>query len=339
MLKKEVVIGKVYVAKVSNNLTEVRITHEGTKGYTAVNLKTNKEIHIKSAAKLRREVGAKVKFLDVNEIAKELGGIKMEKLLEAIKKTGLKGRMIADRRVWNDDEVEQIEAALFEEVDAALDGLEKDIAKVEAKTSPLTESQKFLITYGYPEAVAKGFAFPDAVANDHGWRSGGVSVTSMSGVEWASRVKQSIAKDEARALQAKAEKAKRESDAEAAEAPARGIEVTSVGPMKTTATGIEIKPVKAKTLLYGFAGTAVIRWMGGNGFNVDEARKALASYDIILNDATLKIQLKAGSLGGDCGGRGEAATLTDEQGMIIKRAAGKIVEVSADKPRAKGKKK
>ena len=66
MKKNEVVVGKRYVTKISGRLTvvEIKSTREvrgygaGRKTLTrwfAINLKTNREIEIKSAAKLHRE--------------------------------------------------------------------------------------------------------------------------------------------------------------------------------------------------------------------------------------------------------------------------------------------
>lgn len=62
MLKKDVKIGGVYVAKVSNKLTQVRIdsadesARDGRTKWWATNLRTGRAIRIHSAAKLRREV-------------------------------------------------------------------------------------------------------------------------------------------------------------------------------------------------------------------------------------------------------------------------------------------
>lgn len=65
MIKDQIEIGKVYIAKVSGRLCRVRVTsitkREGygrtkaTTRYDATNLETGREITIKSAAKLRRE--------------------------------------------------------------------------------------------------------------------------------------------------------------------------------------------------------------------------------------------------------------------------------------------
>jgi hypothetical protein len=55
--KAEVQIGKVYVAKVSNKLTKVRLDLECQYGgWLATNLATQRQVRIRSAAKLRREV-------------------------------------------------------------------------------------------------------------------------------------------------------------------------------------------------------------------------------------------------------------------------------------------
>lgn len=67
MLKKDVVIGAVYIAKISGNLVEVEILSTMIqRGYgpnskdrthwLAKNLKTGRGVTIKSAAKLRRKV-------------------------------------------------------------------------------------------------------------------------------------------------------------------------------------------------------------------------------------------------------------------------------------------
>lgn len=59
MKKRDVKIGATYVAKVSDRLTEVRITGESPHGgWDAVNAKTNRTVRIKSAQRLRRRVDA-----------------------------------------------------------------------------------------------------------------------------------------------------------------------------------------------------------------------------------------------------------------------------------------
>lgn len=58
MKKKDVVIGGEYVAKVSGKLTTVRIKSEryGGSGWIGVNVKTGREVRIRTAARLRNEV-------------------------------------------------------------------------------------------------------------------------------------------------------------------------------------------------------------------------------------------------------------------------------------------
>jgi SPP1 gp7 family putative phage head morphogenesis protein len=61
--------------------------------------------------------------------------------------------------------------------------------------------------------------------------------------------------------------------------------------------------------LWGLQPTAVVRWMGKEGWSFEDAKKALAASDVSIADATLKIQLRAGKTGE----RGDPATLTAEQ--------------------------
>lgn len=62
MLKKQINIGsvyvaKIYVAKISGRLVRVQINSVSNYGgWNATNLDTNRQIRIKSAAKLRKEV-------------------------------------------------------------------------------------------------------------------------------------------------------------------------------------------------------------------------------------------------------------------------------------------
>ena len=59
MKKRDVRIGAPYVAKVSDRLTEVRITSENAHGgWDGINTTTNRKVRIKSAQKLRRRVDA-----------------------------------------------------------------------------------------------------------------------------------------------------------------------------------------------------------------------------------------------------------------------------------------
>lgn len=64
MKNSEVVIGGVFVAKISNKLVRVRIDREisrvglrtSRKGWQATNLTTGRQVMIKSGAKLRRRI-------------------------------------------------------------------------------------------------------------------------------------------------------------------------------------------------------------------------------------------------------------------------------------------
>lgn len=57
MKKKDVEVGKVYVAKVSGQLTHVRLTGESPYGgWDAVNIETKRAVRIKTAARLRYDV-------------------------------------------------------------------------------------------------------------------------------------------------------------------------------------------------------------------------------------------------------------------------------------------
>ena len=60
MLKRDVVVGKKYIAKISNKLTVVRIDRESPYGgWNATNTVTGREVRIRSAGKLRAEVRVK----------------------------------------------------------------------------------------------------------------------------------------------------------------------------------------------------------------------------------------------------------------------------------------
>jgi len=60
MLDKDVNIGEVYTCKISNRVVLVRVTRSALrcKGWMACNLRTNREIHIKTAGRLRHHVPA-----------------------------------------------------------------------------------------------------------------------------------------------------------------------------------------------------------------------------------------------------------------------------------------
>ena len=79
------------------------------------------------------------------------------------------------------------------------------------------------------------------------------------------------------------------------------------------------KPVRAKA--FGYSVTAVLRWMGANGWHnrFEDAMIAICtiSDNYEISDVTIRLQLKAGLEGK----RGAAAPLTDAQGRALERAA------------------
>lgn len=58
MKKSEVTVGHIYRVRVSGQIVPVQLVRENAfkKGWTGLNLNTNREIHIKTAARLRSEV-------------------------------------------------------------------------------------------------------------------------------------------------------------------------------------------------------------------------------------------------------------------------------------------
>ncbi len=66
-----------------------------------------------------------------------------------------------------------------------------------------------------------------------------------------------------------------------------------------------------KGSLYGYTGTAIVRWFGANGVSVDDAKSRIKALGFDLSDSTVKIQHRAG-LKGDMS-RGELPVMTDEQ--------------------------
>lgn len=71
--------------------------------------------------------------------------------------------------------------------------------------------------------------------------------------------------------------------------------------------------------LFGYPVTAVFRWMGKQGWSVDDAMKAAAYYNIACSPSTVKIQVKAGAKGE----RGEPAELSSNQVKELKKVTGK----------------
>jgi len=60
MKKKDVKLGKTYMVKVSGKLVPVRLKSEHWNGgWTGVNTTTGREVRVKTAAKLRRDLNPK----------------------------------------------------------------------------------------------------------------------------------------------------------------------------------------------------------------------------------------------------------------------------------------
>lgn len=104
MKKSEVQVGKVYIVKVSGKLARVRLTEASPYGgWIGTNLSTNREVRIKSAAKLRGE-----------DVPLEVGSRRW-KLLQAAK-----AKRDANRRPWSSPETPPDQAARREEWKEAL---------------------------------------------------------------------------------------------------------------------------------------------------------------------------------------------------------------------------
>lgn len=77
-----------------------------------------------------------------------------------------------------------------------------------------------------------------------------------------------------------------------------------------------IKPTPALKPEFHQAPTAVIRWMGKEGFSFQEARAAVAEAGLKVSDATIRAQLSAGAKGL----RGAAAELSEDQAAFLQQA-------------------
>jgi len=82
------------------------------------------------------------------------------------------------------------------------------------------------------------------------------------------------------------------------------------------------KPVRAKgnvkPKIFGFSVTAVLRWMGANGWDFDDAAIAVETITVTkLSDVTIRLQLKAGR----DGKRGAPADISPSQAKQLRAAA------------------
>jgi hypothetical protein len=70
--------------------------------------------------------------------------------------------------------------------------------------------------------------------------------------------------------------------------------------------------------IFGLAATAILRWMGANGWNAEDAGVCLATYGLgAMSDSTIYIQLRAGKVGDAT--RGPVPTLTKAQAKELER--------------------
>ena len=69
--------------------------------------------------------------------------------------------------------------------------------------------------------------------------------------------------------------------------------------------------------IFGKSVTSVLRWMGKQGWEFEDARKAVRSAGCECSDVTIRIQLLAGA----DGKRGKPARLTKEQQLALTEAA------------------
>lgn len=76
--------------------------------------------------------------------------------------------------------------------------------------------------------------------------------------------------------------------------------------------------------------TSVARWLGKEGFDFKDAKKAVEEAGFKISDATLKIHLKAGTTGA----RGAAATLTDAQAaaLRLRKTSGRSIDTIVKPP-------
>lgn len=91
-------------------------------------------------------------------------------------------------------------------------------------------------------------------------------------------------------------------------------------PAKSTQQTTNAAPKAGRSQLFGYSATAVMRWMGANGWSFDKAMAAFAGMGVDdLSETTFKIQLRAGVKGE----RGDPAPVTDKQAAELEAAATK----------------
>lgn len=91
-------------------------------------------------------------------------------------------------------------------------------------------------------------------------------------------------------------------------------------PAKSTQQTTNTAPKAGRSQLFGYSATAVMRWMGANGWSFDKAMAAFTGMGVDdLSETTFKIQLRAGVKGE----RGDPAPVTDKQAKELEAAASK----------------
>lgn len=107
MLKCEVAIGKVYTARIGANIVPVKIIAASGRGYQGRNLKTGRDVYLKSAAKLRREVTEAVASPKVDRALVDptfaLAAVKGEivRLSEALEKEDVEETRESLKKMWH----------------------------------------------------------------------------------------------------------------------------------------------------------------------------------------------------------------------------------------------
>lgn len=76
-------------------------------------------------------------------------------------------------------------------------------------------------------------------------------------------------------------------------------------------------PIRKRQTLLGFPATSVVRWMGKNGWQFEEAQQVIRALECPIADATIRIQLRAG----EKGERGAPANLSKKDCKKLKDLA------------------
>lgn len=83
---------------------------------------------------------------------------------------------------------------------------------------------------------------------------------------------------------------------------------------------VEKAPPKPRTELFGFPGTRVIRWMGANGYTLEQVAKVVEAYSLPLQASTQKLQFVSGTKGLDRNGKPDTPVPLSEENVRELRA-------------------